>query len=222
MAILDFYDSLTSRLRSVGDYIWPTALRVILWWEFWEAGVQKYLGENWFASIPYADWQKGFPFPFSLMSTNINWLAATWGELILSAMLLVGLFTRFAAFSLIVLTAVATAAVHWPAEYDGLAGLWEGYAITAKGAGNFKLPLLFIIMLLPLVFYGGGKISVDQMLINITGRRDRLDERTRDWQGLGLALFILAFAVIWLEPVWGGALLLGSALALLAPQFMDN
>ena len=42
MAILDFYDGLTARLRSAGDWVWPTALRIILWWEFWEAGVKKY------------------------------------------------------------------------------------------------------------------------------------------------------------------------------------
>ena len=30
MAILDFYDGLTARLRSAGDWVWPTALRIIL------------------------------------------------------------------------------------------------------------------------------------------------------------------------------------------------
>ena len=31
---------------------------------------------------------------------------------------------------------VATAAVHWPAEWNGLAGLWEGYVI--EGLDNFE------------------------------------------------------------------------------------
>lgn len=220
MSIYDLYDGLTARLRSAGDYIWPLALRLILFWEFWESGVTKYSGKNWFADIPWADWQKGFPFPFKQIPVDLNWLLATWGELAFCVLLLFGLFTRFAAFSLIVITSVAAAAVHWPAEYDGLGGLWEGYAITAKGsAGNFKLALLFVILLLPLVFHGGGKLSLDHLLIKLTGRRDRLDDRTADWQAAGLALFVLAFATIWVEPAWGGMLLAAAVLAILTPQF---
>ena len=63
MPVLGFYDELTSRLRVSGDYLWPLALRLILAWEFWESGLTKLNGENWFAEIPWADWQKGFPFP---------------------------------------------------------------------------------------------------------------------------------------------------------------
>ena len=220
--MINFYDGLTARLRDVGDWVWPTGLRLIMFWEFWEAGVMKYNGDNWFGNIPWADWQKGFPFPFNALGDDLNWLAATWGELILSVMILFGLFTRFSAFSLIVVTGVATAAVHWPAAYNGLAGLWEGYVITAKEAGNFKLPLLFVIMLLPLVFYGGGKLSLDHLLITLTGRNDRLDDRTGDLQGAGLAFFVLAMAVIWVEPVWGGVLLALAAGCLVLPQFMGN
>ncbi len=53
-----------------------------------------------------------------LSATDLNWLAATWGELIFSIMILLGLFTRFAAISLVIVTAVATAAVHWPAGFS--------------------------------------------------------------------------------------------------------
>ncbi len=219
---MDLYDGLTARLRTIGDWFWPTGLRLIMFWEFWEAGVAKYQGENWFASIPWADWQKGFPFPFDRLSNDLNWLAATWGELILAVMILFGLGTRFAALSLIIVTGVATAAVHWPADYAGLSGLWEGYVITAKDAGNYKLPLLFVLMLLPLVFYGGGKLSLDHLLIKLSNRSGRLEDRTGDLQALGLALFVLAMAVVWVEPSWGIGLLVGSAAALLLPQFMSN
>ena len=34
MAVIKFYDNLTSRLRASGDYVWPMALRLILAWEF--------------------------------------------------------------------------------------------------------------------------------------------------------------------------------------------
>ena len=150
--MINFYDSLTSRLRVSGDYVWPLFLRLILAWEFWEAGYAKLKGENWFADIPWADWQKGFPWPFSTLGPDLNWLAATAGELAFAVLILLGLFTRFAAVSLVVITAVATAAVHWPAQWGSLGQLWSGYVITADGAGNYKLPLLFMVMLLPLVF----------------------------------------------------------------------
>ncbi len=220
--MLSLYDGLTARLRAIGDWLWPTALRVILFWEFWEAGVKKYRGENWFDNIPWADWQKGFPFPFDQLGTSLNWTLATWGELVFSVALLFGLCTRFAAFSLIVITAVATAAVHWPLEYTDLTELWRGYVITADGAGNYKLPLLFVIMLLPLVFHGGGKFSLDHLLISLAHRNDRLDDRTGDLQALGLGLFVLGMAVVFVEPLWGGSLLAAAALAVILPQFMGN
>jgi len=219
MAMFKFYNSLTSRLRASGDYVWPLVLRLILAWEFWESGVTKLHGSNWFADIPWSDWQIGFPFPFDQIPTNLNWFLATWSELIFAAMLLLGLFTRFAAISLVVVTVVATAAVHWPAEWNSLAELWSGYAITSKGAGNFKLPLLFVVTLLPLVFYGGGKFSVDHLLINMTGRAVLINDRTGGLQSAGLALFVLSLATIWVEPAWGSSLLAAAMLAMAIPEF---
>jgi len=218
MAVIKFYDSLTSRLRVSGDYVWPLALRLILAWEFWESGITKYNGSNWFADIPWSGWQKGFPFPFDQIPVGLNWFLATWGELVFAGLLLFGLFTRFAAISLIVVTVVATAAVHWPAEWNGLAELWNGYAITSKGAGNFKLPLLFVVMLLPLVFNGGGTFSLDHLLIKMSGRASLVDDRTGGLQSAGLALFVLSLATIWVEPVWGISLLVASALAMVTPE----
>lgn len=201
--MLDWYDTLTARLRASGDYVWPLALRAILFWEFWESGITKLRGSNWFADVPWADWQKGFPWPFTAIPQELNWLAATWGELGFSVLILFGLFTRFAAISLVVITAVATAAVHWPAQWDSLESLWSGYVITAKGAGNFKLPVLFILMLLPLVFHGGGRLSLDHLLVKITGREAGVDDRLGDAQAVALAFLVLALATVFLEPSWG-------------------
>lgn len=222
MSVLNFYDDLTSRLRLSGDYVWPLALRLILAWEFWEAGLTKLRGENWFAQIPWAEWQKGFPLPFDLIPTNLNWFLATWAELIFAVMLAFGLMTRFAAVSLLVVTMVATAAVHWPAEWNSLADLWSGYLITADGAGNFKLPLLFVIMLMPLVFHGAGRISIDRLLITLSGRGNPLEARSSDLSTVGLALLVLGLATVWVEPVWGITLLVGSALAILIPAIRGN
>ena len=219
MSVIRLYDTLTSQLRASGDYVWPLVLRLIIAWEFWESGITKLHGENWFAQIPWADWQKGFPFPFDQIPVNLNWFLATWGELVFAVMLLLGLFTRFAALSLVVVTVVATAAVHWPAEWNGLAELWSGYVITSKGAGNFKLPLLFVVILLPLVFNGGGRISLDQLMISLSGRSNQLNDRDGGMQSAGLALLVLALASIWVEPAWGIVLLAASAVAMLIPKF---
>jgi len=220
--VFEIYDNFTSRLRTSGEYMWPLLLRVILAWEFWESGVTKLRGENWFAQIPWAEWQKGFPFPFDMVSTHLNWLLATWSELAFAVMLLFGLLTRFAAISLVVVTMVATAAVHWPAEWSSFAELWSGYVITSNGNGNFKLPLLFLVMLLPLVFNGGGKISLDHLLVSLSGRCRQPDGRSGLAQSAGLALLILGVSFIWLEPVWGFCLLTASALSLLFTTVRDK
>jgi len=89
---------------------------------------------------------------------------ATWFELLGGVALVLGLATRFFSVSLIVLTVVAIAAVHWPDSWSSLAELMQGYGFTDHGQGNFKLPVLFIGMLWPLVLLGPGKLSVDALI----------------------------------------------------------
>mgnify|MGYP003408599649 FL=1 len=135
------------------------AVRVLMGWEYLEAGLEKFHGENWFADI-----QNQFPFPFNIVPPAISWQMATWFEIIGGAALIIGLGTRFFSLSLIILTVVATAAVHWPAEWSSFAVLMKGYVITDDGFGNFKLPVLFLAMLTALLFYGPGKLSLDAFI----------------------------------------------------------
>jgi putative oxidoreductase len=75
-----------------------------------------------------------------------------------------GIATRFFSLSLIILTFVAIASVHWPEHWNSFADLLNGYRIVDEsndGLGNYKLPLLFIVMILPLLFSGTGKASID-------------------------------------------------------------
>lgn len=157
---------ITQRIETVHDKLGimgaPAAffwLRAILAYTFMEAGLKKIGGNNWFAQM-----QESFPFPFDVIPAEVSWFLAGWTEVIAGALLLLGLATRYAAFSLIILTAVATAAVHWPDSYSGLAELWQGFVISNDGDGNFRLPLILFLMLMPLLFAGAGRLSVDALI----------------------------------------------------------
>jgi len=148
-----------SALDLVGLWLGLLSLRLLLGWDYFESGLEKFRGENWFADI-----QDRFPFPFSIVPPEVSWQMATWFELVGGVALVIGLGTRFFAMSLSILTVVAIASVHWPAEWHGLDQLMQGYVFTDKGFGNFKLPVLFLGMLLPLILLGPGKFSIDQLL----------------------------------------------------------
>lgn len=150
---------LVNILEPAGDWIALLPIRLLLAWEFGKAGFAKYNGNNWFANV-----QDNFPFPFNVLPVEFSWFLATWFEILGAFGLVLGLFTRFWAFSLIILTIVAIAGVHWPDQYSSLAELWKGYAVTDKGFGNYRIPLLFIAMLVPLVFKGAGKLSLDYVM----------------------------------------------------------
>ncbi|SQE31926.1 TQO small subunit DoxD [Mannheimia haemolytica] len=62
-----------------------------------------------------------------------------------------GLFTRFSALGLMILTAVAWYAVH--------AG--NGYNVCNNG---YKMALIYLVMLVPLLLQGAGSLSLDFLL----------------------------------------------------------
>jgi putative oxidoreductase len=146
-------------LDQVGLWIGLLSLRLLLAWEFGEAGFEKLHGSNWFADI-----QDQFPWPFHLIPADLNWALATGFEIVGAIALVIGLGTRFFSASLIVLTWVAMFSVHWPESWTTLGELLQGYALTDKGHGNFKLPVMYIAMLLPLVWMGPGHLSLDAVV----------------------------------------------------------
>lgn len=155
-----YYLHALGMLDRIAPILPPLLLRLVLAWEFGEAGLEKLMGMNWFSDLM-------FPFPFSLVSPDVSWHIATWFELGGAIALILGFATRFFSVSLIILTIVAIATVHWPAHWDTLAELLRGYRIIDEegdGFGNYKLPLLYILMFLPLVFGGAGKLSLDHMI----------------------------------------------------------
>ncbi|MDE3999901.1 DoxX family protein [Glaesserella parasuis] len=118
-------------------------LRLFVAYEFFETGLEKWYGQNWFADI-----QEQFPFPFYLLPSEINWAFAMGAELLFPLLLVVGLFTRFSALGLSVLTIVA-----WYAVHSGM-----GYNVCQNG---YKMALVYLVILAPLMFQGAGMVSVD-------------------------------------------------------------
>lgn len=145
-AIMSLGCKLYGFLDRVGEWLPQLALRVLLAYEFWEAGVEKYNGQNWFT-----DFRGEFPFPFSVLPADLSWFLATWTELAGSVALLLGFATRFTAASLIILDLVAWYSVHAS----------SGYNVCSNG---FKLPLIYLVMFLPLLFSGAGKASIDHII----------------------------------------------------------
>ena len=128
---------------------WQTAsamlvLRLFAAYEFLESGLQKWNGENWFSEI-------NDQFPFNLLPDALNWNLAMYAELLLPVLLLLGLATRLSALGLMVVTAVAWAAVH--------AG--SGYNVCDNG---YKMALIYIVVLIPLLLQGAGTWSIDQLI----------------------------------------------------------
>ena len=144
---------------ALGLWVGLFSLRLILGWDFFESGLEKFNGENWFADI-----QVQFPFTFILVPPNISWQMATWFELLGGIALVIGLGTRFFSVSLLVLSVVAIASVHWPEAWRTLAELAQGYVFTDKGFGNFKYPVVLMGMLWTLLWMGPGRLSLDDVL----------------------------------------------------------
>ncbi|MEW6133439.1 MAG: DoxX family protein [Pseudomonadota bacterium] len=133
-------------LDGIGAWLPNLAIRLLLAYEFWEAGWMKLHGENWFAGI-----QEQFPFPFDIVPAEVSWQLATWTELVGPVLLVLGLGTRLASAALAILTAVAWYSVH--------AG--NGYNVCDNG---YQLPLMYLVLFGPLLFQGAGKLSVDCLI----------------------------------------------------------
>jgi len=207
----EWYDRLTDRLRAAGDWVAPLGLRLLLAHEFYKAGNMKAGIDGvpgWFAG-------KDFPTPFDWFPAGMNWSMVTYTEILAGLALMFGLFTRFAAFSLVVVTTIAIVSTHWPESWSSLGQLWEGYSVSrvvedGEFRGNFRIPMLFLAMLLPLVFMGGGKLSLDHLILKLTSRADLIHDRRGDYLALALALFVPGIALLYLIPSWGVVLLLGA------------
>ena len=131
--------------QGLGQGVALLALRLFAAYEFGEAGLEKWRGENWFADI-----REAFPVPFDQLPAGLSVNKAMGAELLVPLLLVFGLFTRLGAAALMVLTAVAWYAVH--------AG--NGYNVCDNG---YKMALIYLLLLLPLLLQGAGRFSLDAL-----------------------------------------------------------
>ena len=89
--------------------------------------------------------------------------AAIMAEFAGGLFLIVGLFSRLAAFSIAINMLVAIAMVH------GQYGLFMNWFGNQKGEG-FEYHLLAIAVALPLILHGSGALSLDRLLTNLPAR----------------------------------------------------
>lgn len=95
-----------------------------------------------------------YPAPYPFMRPAWLWMgAAALSELVGGTLIVLGLFTRLAAFLLICVMLTAIAGVHWPVFF------------APKG---FEFPLALLGTALALLIAGGGQASVDRL---IAGRK---------------------------------------------------
>lgn len=164
LAALRWDERLRDLFTWLGSFLPGLCLRLILAYEYLDAGWVKVQGSNWFADV-----HARFPFPFSAFPVGLDWALAITVELGGGVLLVLGLGTRYVAAALMVLTFVAAVAVHFPADWHSLGELWRGYAVSDQGFGNFKLPLLYFLMLMVLLGQGPGRVSLDHLIARRNG-----------------------------------------------------
>ncbi len=94
------------------------------------------------------------PAPFPELQPAWLWMgAAAFSEFIGGALVMIGLYTRVAAFFIACVMVVAIFGVHWR----------SGFFINS---GGFEYPLALLGMALTLLIFGGGSASIDLQMQN--------------------------------------------------------
>ncbi len=138
--IQSYYNS-TLRLLQLKDI--PLLLvRLVLAYGFFMPAKMK-----WSDIGSIADWFQSLHIPFPTLNA---YLAAS-TEAVGVAFLILGLGTRIIAIPLMVTMLVAIKTVHWANGFEA-------------GNNGYEIPLYYLLMLLILFVYGGGKFSLDRVI----------------------------------------------------------
>ena len=117
-------------------------LRLILAYGFWEPAKMKWADIN---SI--AEWFESM----GIFAPKLNAYMAASTEMAGVFLLTLGLGTRLISFPLIITMLVAIKTVHWA----------NGFPASDNG---YEIPLYYILMLIVLMTFGAGKISIDHFI----------------------------------------------------------
>ena len=145
--------SLLQSLVATGDSFAPLFLRVALGVMLFPHGAQKLLG--WFGGYGFTG-SMGY-FTGTVGTPYVVGLLVILGEFFGSLMLIAGAGTRFAAASLVLIMLGAA----WQLRGNGFFMNWFG---NQKGEG-IELFILAVGIAVGLVFLGGGKWSLDSLLV---------------------------------------------------------
>jgi putative oxidoreductase len=127
------------RITSKGQDVALLLLRLVLAYGFWEPAKNKWADIN-----AIAEWFDSM----GIFAPKLNAYLAASTEMAGVFLLTLGLATRLISLPLIITMLVAIKTVHWE----------NGFASSENG---YEIPLYYILMLLVLMTFGAGKISVD-------------------------------------------------------------
>ena len=174
--MIALYDRLSAGLSRIAPAVLPTLARLVfagvLLIYFWNSARTK-LGDGIAGLFQPSDgaYIQIFPkvveaagYDFSQLGV-FHWavaLAGTWAELLLPALILLGLFTRLAALGMIGFVVVQSLTDIWGHGVGGDdLGRWFD---VASGALILDQRAMWVMLLLTLVLLGAGPLSVDRML----------------------------------------------------------
>ena len=142
--LLTKFENITNK----GQDIALLFLRLMMAYGMWEPAKHKWADIN-----SVAEWFGGMGLPFPKLNA---YMAAT-TEMLGVFLLLFGFGTKIICVPLIIVMIVAIKTVHWV----------NGYA---AGENGYEIPLYFILMLITLLCFGSGKISVDYLVKRMRGK----------------------------------------------------
>ena len=123
-------------------------LRLILAYGFWEPAKNKWADINaiaeWFGSM-------------GIFAPKLNAYLAASTEMAGVFLLILGFGTRIITFPLIITMLVAIKTVHWE----------NGFVASDNG---FEIPLYYMLMLITLMCFGAGRLSVDFLISKKRGK----------------------------------------------------
>ncbi|NOY50487.1 MAG: DoxX family protein [Chlorobi bacterium] len=121
-------------------------MRIVLAYGFWGPAMMK-----WNNIDGIIEWFDSMGMPMPALNAYLSASTEMAGVILLS----LGLFTRLISIPLMVVMLVAIFTVHYSNGFEA-------------GNNGFEIPLYYLLMLLSLTIYGGGKISIDYVIKRAT------------------------------------------------------